>query len=483
MKKIKFSGKKFKYGSMTAIFTVLFIAAAVVLNIFVNIATDRLGLRIDLTDNRLYEISDETKLFLKNDLKEDIKITVLSSETTYIDNQSFSPIREVLLRYVALSNGKISIDYVDPYVNPEIVDKYNENGDVAAHDIIVESGKRFKVLNPTDLYAIKTNYETSEQYVAGIQAEQKLSSAVMYCVVDELPVALKVEGHSETNMPKLNSLLVSGNYKVDSVNLSLADIPDNCEMLIISSPKTDFTVDEIKKLDAFFDRNGNAMVFYDISVPELPVFERFMADWGVRFDNVLVGDEKQSISYPTTLAPSLLSHDMVKDLAKSGEYVIVPAARQISALYQEQGWRKVSPILQTSDAAYGKTIKSGVKISNIAKEPGDLSGPFNVCVLTEQDRMDDMQHNYSRILFGATGMASDDTLSVDSFLNTRFLTRAINYMNQSADSIVIEPKYYTSTKMNILGNQAAVVFWVLVIIIPVGTLILGFIMWIRRRNM
>jgi ABC-type uncharacterized transport system involved in gliding motility auxiliary subunit len=76
MKKVRFSGRKLKYGSMTIVFTVLFIAAAVVLNILVNVATERFGLRLDLTDNRMYEISDETKLFLQNDLKENIKIEV-----------------------------------------------------------------------------------------------------------------------------------------------------------------------------------------------------------------------------------------------------------------------------------------------------------------------------------------------------------------------------------------------------------------------
>jgi len=483
MNKFRFSGKKLKYGSLTIIFTALFIAAAVVLNVFVTYATDRFGLRIDLSDERLYEISDETKRFLQNDLQEDITITVLSAENLYIDNASFSPIREVILKYIALSNGKISVRYIDPYVNPEIMDRYDDLGTPNYRDIVVESGKRYKVLNPADLYAIRTDYETQEQYITGLQAEQKLSSAIMYCIIDKLPVALRVEGHSETNLPKLNTLLVSGNYKVDTINLSVSDIPDDCEMLIISAPKTDFTVDEITKLDAFFERNGNAMIFYDISVPELPVFERFMADWGVKYEKVLVGDEKQSISTPTTLAPSLISHDMTKDLASSGEYVVVPIARQISTLYDIQGWRTVTPILVTSSASYGKIFSTGETIRSTTKEEGDLPGPFYVCVLTEQNKVVNLQNNYSRILFGQLNMAVDEMLGIDAFLNSRFFVRAINYMNESADAIVVEPKYYTSSQLNILGNQAAVVFWLLVVIIPAGTLILGIYIWVRRRNM
>jgi hypothetical protein len=173
---------------------------------------------------------------------------------------------------------------------------------------------------------------------------------------------------------------------------------------------------------------------------------------------------------------------MTKDLGSSSEYVVVPGARQITTLYDAQGWRKVSPILITSSGSYGKQLKSGKTISSLTQAPGDTKGPFDVCVITEQDRVDDTTHNYSRILFGSTGMATDEMLKIDSFLNSRFFTRAINYMNTASDAIVVEPKYYSSTQLNILGNQAQVVFWLLVVAIPLGSLILGIVIWARRRN-
>jgi ABC-type uncharacterized transport system involved in gliding motility auxiliary subunit len=225
------------------------------------------------------------------------------------------------------------------------------------------------------------------------------------------------------------------------------------------------------------------MIFYDTTVPELPVFERFMADWGVRYEPILVGDEKQAISSPMNLAPTMQSSEMTKDLASANEYVIMPGARAITPLYQTQGWRTVTPLFVTSSASYGKQLKAGQTVSSLTKEPGDVNGPFFVGVLTEQNKVENLTNNYSRIFFGSLGMAADETLKIDAFLNSRFFVRAINYMNESADAIVVEPKYYTSTQLNILGDQAQVVFWLLVIIIPAGTLIFGFFMWARRRNM
>ena len=254
-------------------------------------------------------------------------------------------------------------------------------------------------------------------------------------------------------------------------------------MLIISSPRVDFTVEEIEALDAYFERNGNAMIFYDISIPELPVFERFMAEWGIKYESVLVADSAQAISNPTNLAPSLLSHALTENLTGSGSYVVVPAARQISLLFSQEGWRTVTPLLASSSTSYGKQISAGQTISNYAKEAGDLAGPFYVCALSEQNVLENLENNYSRILFCSTGMATDTMLETDAFLNSRFFVQALSYMNESVDAIVVEPKYYTSTMLTITSSQANVLMWILVIILPLGILATGFVVWMRRKNM
>ena len=478
-----FSGKKVKFGGVAILFSAVFIAAAVVLNIFAGVLTDKLGLRFDLSDERLFEISDETIKFLQNDLQEDIKIIVFSQESLYIDNNTYAPIREVLLRYVALSGGKISVEYIDPYSNHEITAHYSEGGTtITGNSIVVESARRYRVLNVADLYSISTDYETQEQYVAGLQAEQKLSSAVMYCIVDELPKALRIQGHGEEVLPSFNSLLISGNYTVDTINLLTTDIPEDCEMLIVAGPTRDFTPEEVEKLDAYFERNGNMIVFYKVSTPTLPVFERFMADWGIRYENTLVADSVQSYTHPANLAPSMTSHAMLESIVAGNSFVLAPGSRAISMLWSTSGWRTVSPILVSSSASYGKQLSAGGTISTYTKEDGDLSGPFAVAVLSEQNIVKNMEPNYSRILFCTLDMASNTSLGIDTFLNNRFFVQALNYMNESADSIIVETKYYTSSQLTITAAQGMSVFWVLVVAFPVIILGTGVVVWVRRRN-
>lgn len=477
-----FSRKGVKYGSATIAFTAIFLVAIILINVLSGVLTSKFNLRFDLTDERLYEISDETKKFLAEELDRDILITVFAPEYYFIDSDTYAPIREVLLRYAALANDRISIRYIDPYSNPEIVEQYTTFGTVSRFDIIIESDLRYKKLATADLYAISTDYETEESYISGLQAEQKLSSAISYCIVDKLPKALRVQGHGEEVFTGLNGLLTSANYSVDSINLSVDDIPEDCSMLVIASPERDFTAEEIAKLDEYFERNGNALVFYDINVGELPVFERFMADWGVAFEQVLVADSTRAISHPTNIAPSFITHDMTSTIASSNEYVIAPSSRAISLLYDNEGWRTTYPILVSSTGSYGKAYTQGTAITDYSKQDGDIAGPFNICVLSEQNIIKNMASNYSRILFCPSALAADEMLEMDTFLNSKFFLQALNYMNEDADSIIVSSKYFQSTTLSLVASQAKVIFWVLCVILPVGTLGTGLVVWVRRRN-
>ena len=52
--------RKFKYGTLATIFTVVFIVAIVLVNVLVGYLTDRYVLEIDMTSESLFEISEDT---------------------------------------------------------------------------------------------------------------------------------------------------------------------------------------------------------------------------------------------------------------------------------------------------------------------------------------------------------------------------------------------------------------------------------------
>ena len=59
--KKSFNKRKFKYGSIATAITVVVIAVIVLVNAVINIASDKVNMSIDLTENGTFEISQETK--------------------------------------------------------------------------------------------------------------------------------------------------------------------------------------------------------------------------------------------------------------------------------------------------------------------------------------------------------------------------------------------------------------------------------------
>ncbi|MDL2288620.1 GldG family protein [Oscillospiraceae bacterium OttesenSCG-928-F05] len=483
--------KKIKFGSIATAFTVLFIVAVVVLNILATFLTDRFALRADMTDARIFDITDQTKQYLA-ELKEEITITVLAPESLYEEGAvdatasgSLRPVKEILTRYEALSGGRVTVRYVDPYTNGDIVSKYNTLSNLNRGDIIVESDRRFKRVQPSSLYSWTQDPSQLEQQVTGIQAEQTLTSAIAYCVMEKLPKALNIIGHDEESLRSLNSILTSGNYDLSTINILTEEIPDDCSMIIINKPKADYSDADINKLDAYFARGGNAMIFLDLEIKSLPVLERYIAEWGVKFESMRVADAERAIgNQPNMLAPIPdASHEITKGLAGRGQYLLSPDTRALTILYDQQNWRSTYPLLYSSSESYGKYVTAGSSATSVAREAGDPAGPFDICVLTEDANAGTPGAKVSRILFASTGLALDDVLDNDTFRNSAFFARALNYMGANEDTILVEPIYFTSSTLSIIRTQVMGVFWVLVVAIPVVILGTGTFVWIKRRNM
>ena len=76
--------RKFKYGTLATIFTVIFIIAIILVNVLLGYMTDRFVWEFDMTKEHLFEISEDTKEII-DDLSRDVTITVLADETVFRD--------------------------------------------------------------------------------------------------------------------------------------------------------------------------------------------------------------------------------------------------------------------------------------------------------------------------------------------------------------------------------------------------------------
>ena len=94
---------------------------------------------IDMTSQKLYSLTDQTVDYVKN-MQDDVTIYVLVNQ----DNQD-TTLGQTLQRYDDLSDH-ITVEYVDPTVNPMFYTQYT-TGNISTNSLIVVSDKRSKVID------------------------------------------------------------------------------------------------------------------------------------------------------------------------------------------------------------------------------------------------------------------------------------------------------------------------------------------------
>lgn len=475
--KIKFkealSNKRIRYGTYTSVMTLGVIAIVIIINLLVG----QLNLKFDLTTNKMFSISDQTKTVV-SELNKDVNIY-----TTYQTGSENIQFIEMLDKYKDLSS-KIKITNKDPNLNPTFMQKYVKGTEtIASGSIIVESGDRFKVLSPYDLVDYQPNYQTYSYQATGIALESKVTGAIQYVTTDNLPIAYVIEGHEEFELPSTaQKSLEDENYEVKSLNiLTTGAIPDDASILIINPPTRDYSKDEAKIVTDYLTKGGRAIFTLSMYREDMTNYESILASYGVKPQNKLIVEGDSSYSAPNnpiTLMPNIESHDITNSITSNKLNILLGNTQGIEILEEKNANTKITPLLTTSKSAYAKSNDESV---TLAKESGDIEGPFNLAVLIEDSWFNDSQSYQSKVvvistynLFGNYGYGS--------LANTDLFMNSINYLVDKQDSIYIRSKSLAVEQLSLNATQALILCGISVILIPIVILVIGAVIWFRRKN-
>lgn len=106
-----------------------------------------------------------------------------------------------------------------------------------------------------------------------------------------------VSGHGENDFAMNQSFFDNIGVKIEKVNLNNAELSPENQLLFISAPKTDFSKEEIEKLEAFLNGGGKLVYFDGVSQKKLDNLDQFLKVRGIEFSDgfvVNVGGEKPS---------------------------------------------------------------------------------------------------------------------------------------------------------------------------------------------
>lgn len=450
------------------VFAALSIVIFVLLTAVSHRAVERYGWKLDLTENALYEFSSLT-VEAAASLDKPVEITILGTE-----EDTVVMIREVLKRFASLS-PRISLSFVDPYENPVLMDGFFSRGlQVHPGDVVLEGPVRSRVFQLEDFYT--TN--ASKTAVTGLQAEQRLVSALRYTAGAKVPVVGFGDGHNERISAGLSDLFRNNNFELIQGNISSL-LKAEPEIIVIAAPSRDFLPEDIDLLEGYARSGGNLMVFLEPSLDPFPRLEAFLKERGIGIGNELVLEEQAFTgNNPVNIVPMYDPHVANRYFMETRIFLTMPSARSLYPL--SAGAYDVRSVLSSTPGSYGKR---GFRYESLEREAGDPSGPFSLVLSSERDRSRSGGEPSRMVVLGSRLVYGDDLLGFSSYGNAEFLVQLINWLVPEEASVSIAPKTIASDPLNL--QSGTLVLWAILLcgVLPLIALALGIVVFLRRRRL
>jgi len=483
---MKLNAKKLRQGGVATAITVVVVVVLVLLMMLLDALDNTFQLRADLTENKAFELSDATKEFLEQ-LDQDVNMYVLTPEAKLTAGDIYYiQANEVLHRYAA--SPRIHLEYVDLARNPQLQAKYSQY-QLNSQTILLESEGRTTTININDLFNIETESLWGEEYIVSSKAEQVMTGALMGLTVKNPVTAVIVEGFGETGTEGLETLLSANHYQVLPQNLLLEDIDPSADLVVISSPMRDYSEEALRKLDAFLDNGGQQgktlLYFADVLQPETPQLDAFLADWGVEVRPGVVWETDTAKLVTNSNYWSIAQYTealYAADALRSGMFTLMPEARPIRLLWEEQGNIEVTqPLIFTESARIHPIEESESK--NWSAETAE-AGPFAALTVSTRTIGADDEERYSHVVVAATSLMMDTSVLQNPYVgNSEFLLGLISRLTGQDLGINLAPKTIGLEYLPVSELQMSLWGAIFTVLLPLFVMAAGIGIFFHRRHL
>lgn len=551
MKKSIFKGKS----TRTKIFSVITLVGIVLL-LGLNLGLTYLGgqrlFMTDLTPEGIYTLSDKMVEVCHEMLDPDadgnakkIKITFCTDPDYLIASDKM---RATYFMALSLRNmfDNVEVQAVNVALDPTAVSMYRTTSrdTITSADVIFSYGAKYKIVDATGFW-------TSDNF--SYNGEYRVASIIASLLAIDRPVAYFVTDNGTTyydpadpdsemsiGLGTFADLLTERGLEIKTLSLASVDaIPDDCALLIINNPTSDFLYDEdrldefgyisdIEKIDRYLVKESAAVIFnkaYDVTLPN---FENYCKEWGISFGNAQVHDEDNALfttiggeSDDSTFAAVYDSDIQNFGYAYYGSYSTLSSAPKMvftntGYLYcsmnlsnamidpgNEQGSRNYATFIGTSDNAY--------HLEGSAKDVGEKT----LVAAGVRKNLDGYKYENSMTYFFCSNSAdffSNEILGNTSYANYDVLASVISNISRTDRYATIElgglspnstsfggkqtlstalsdtpSKIYSWDGKQVLkynkgiSGTAIVLYTIVVMSVPTAALVMGVIVFIKRK--
>ncbi len=429
-------------GANAILMVIIFVSIVAIINFIVA----QHEVRFDLSGTEAHTLSPQTISVLKG-LKEDVKIS------GFFQDGKPGTAKGLFENYKHQS-AKIKYEFIDPDKKPAVAKQY---GITEYGTVILESNDKS--------FTLKT------------VSEQELTSALIRLGRTSQKQVYFIEGHGEhaiDDMDKrgyshIKEMLEKQGFAVKKlILLSEKTVPEDATVVIMGGPENAYAPEEQIAIDEYLSRGGKLFVTLDpISKNNL---EGFFAKWGVILEKNIIIDPLSAVGPAVPVVDRYLQHPITEKFNMATFYSL---ARSVSFDPSLADKFRFNSFLQTSPNSWATTrISTGEVVIDPAL---DQKGPIVIGGVFSSKSDSKMQ----LVIIGDSDFATNAL--AQSAGNGDLFQNVVSYLAQENDLISIRPKASQGGTFLLSKNQQAMIFYVSILILPLGTLIVGLVISRRRR--
>ncbi|MFP6665318.1 MAG: Gldg family protein [Deltaproteobacteria bacterium] len=456
----RLAARRTHQGANLVVSSLLVLAFMVLLNVF----GVRYEKQIDLTEQGLFSLSPQAARVLA-------ELDAPLQFTAFLEGGAH-PGTEALLESFAQGSPLVSVSTLDPDLQPE----RTEAADVRSYGTVrVSFGSR-----ATNV-AAPSEESLTNALIKVTRATEKTLCFVTGEGEPSLDDASSPKGYAEARLALANE-----HYRTRSLPLlQEADVPSDCQVLVLAAPQRPLGAHIVAAIGAFLDSGGHAMFL--LPPRHGDELAMLLADWGVFLgDDVVVDQVIRLFEGPTLgLTPIVETYGAHPITLEMRERTVFPLTRSVRSASPVEGLIATT-LASTSQASWAESdLVSVFEKSEAALDEagGDRAGPISVALAVHAD-LDSLGrgHGDARlVVFGTAALADNQHLG--QVFNRDLFLNAIAWLAGEDDLVAIRPKSLRASRIRFTEKEENTIFYLSVLVLPEFIMILGIAVWWRRSRL
>jgi ABC-type uncharacterized transport system involved in gliding motility auxiliary subunit len=453
--------------------TISVVAMASVFTLAINMFTYSLPYRWDVTLAQQHTLTDSTIDFVKG-INSPVELTALyvGLPPKYLE--------DLFKEYERVSNGNITTEIIDPMV---------KIGRAAQFGNII-SGKERKVV-------LQSGDERKDiDFSKSLLTEEQLTNALVRVTRAQRQVYF-LTGHGEYSfenednqgLSRFSNLLESNNVSSQSLMLGIeGSIPEDCDVLIIAGPRTDFTEKEQELIEDYLNLGGDALFLIEsvvVTTPDKPLtaeqenkspsLNSILNHWGVNVRNDIVVDLSSHVGDDVG-SPATRNYMRHKAITAGLDYTFYVRPRSVYVLEDRRATIKLAPIVLSAskDKSWGEANRAlAIHFDEGVDTPGPVPLSFVIWEVKDGGEKSDTRI----IVFTDADFLTN--VYLNQFSNAAMGLNVVNWLSELDYTVFLDQKEVNVERLDLTSKQRRMIT-ALLFLMPLFIAAGGILVWMRR---